>query len=120
MLGSFLGDGSYMTPKQLSEIGLKSTSIDVIDKNTGDSIGSRTEKKPSFWTTVFSWSKGTKKEDLYTVNTFTFKDEKSASKFENKLRAAEDRAKGYDHNRGQKFDIRRDDKKTVTIIWGQE
>lgn len=108
-----------MTPKQLSKIGLVSTSLDVVNKNTGQSIGSRTEKKPSFWTTMFSWFDKSKKEDLYTVNTFTFKDEKSAKAFEKQMDGAKEKAQAYDHNRGQGFSITRD-KNTVTITWGQD
>lgn len=107
-----------MTRTELSNIGLVSTSIEVINKKTGSLVGNRREQKPSFWTTVFSWLKGGKSKDLYTVNTFTFKDETTATSFYEKLDESQDKARKYRHNGNESINIKRDGK-DVIITWGK-
>lgn len=107
-----------MSAKELSsKLGLESTGISIINKNTGKEIASRTEKSPSFWTTAFSFTDKSGKESLKTVNTFNFSSEEKANSFFNKISDAMKNAKQYPQNRNQLFDISLN-KKTITIEWG--
>jgi hypothetical protein len=109
---------SAMTKADLTKIGLVSTEIQVYNKKTNELLASRKEESPSFWTTVFSWDKKGKPQELYTVNTFTFKDEKSATSFYDKLYKAQDKAAMYEHNHNESINIKRE-KNKVIINWGE-
>jgi hypothetical protein len=100
-----------MSKSDLSKIGLESTSIQVFNKKTGKEVGSRTEESSSFWTTVFSWDNKGKGEELYSTNTFNFKDEKSAKNFYNGLMNAKKGAEDYPHNEKESIDIKQSEKK---------
>ena len=107
-----------MTKSDLDKIGLVSTDLQVFNKQTGDPVASRSEKS-SFWTTSFSWDKKGKGDDLYSINTFTFKDETSATKFYDGLKKSQGGAEGYEHNQNESIKIGIN-KNKVTITWGLE
>ena len=111
--------GSYMTPRQMSRLGIVTTSIQIINKNNGKVIGFRKETGRSFWTTSFSWFDKTNKEDLYTVNCFYFSSINSAKSFAERVSDAKSSAVKYKHNRKQEYTVNQNGK-TVTIIWGYE
>jgi hypothetical protein len=108
-----------MTKADLTKIGLVSTEIQVYNKKTNELLASRKEESPSFWTTVFSWDKKGKPQELYTINTFYFKDEKSSTSFYNKLKRAQDNAGEYEHNHNESIDIKQN-KNKVIITWGEK
>lgn len=113
-------EGSSMTPEQMEQLGLLSTSIEIINKKSEKSIGSRKENERSFWTTYFSWFDKTSKEDLYTVNKFQFDNETHAQDFKNKLENARQDARKYKGNRNQNYTVDMQEDNTVVVTWGKE
>jgi hypothetical protein len=112
---------SCMTQAELVKIGLESTDLKVFNKKTGKEVASRTEDSPSFWTTSFSWDEKGKGEELYSLNTFTFKDKASATSFYKNLIGAQDRAEEYQYNYNESIVINPpNDKNQVIITWGKE
>jgi hypothetical protein len=116
-IGFYNKFGRSMNRLELFLIGLVSTKLEVFRKETGDYVASREEKTSSYWTTSFSWDKQGKPEELYTVNTLTFKNEKTASGFADKLSAVKGEAESYRHNRNEKIRIVQEGK-NVIITWG--
>jgi hypothetical protein len=117
-IGLYNPSGSSMTIDDLMKIGIVSTNLEVINKRTGELVANRKEETASFWTTTFSWDKSEKPKEMYTINTFTFKDEVSATNFHNGLDEVKKNAAGYFHNQNEsiKIDINKD---KVIITWGK-
>lgn len=107
-----------MTKSDIERIGLIGTDLRIYNKKNNELIASRSENA-SFWTTAFSLTNSEKPDELYTVNTFTFKDEKSANKFYNSLNKHSGGAKSYYHNHQESIKIHRNRNKVI-IIWGYE
>jgi len=82
----------------------------------GDLVVSRSEES-SFWTTAFSWDKKGNGEELYSVNTFTFKNTKYASKFFEGLKKNLQIAYNYEYNYNEPIKIRQKNN-IVIITWG--
>ena len=105
-----------MTKADLDKMGLIGTDLKVYNKQTGALVVSRSEES-SFWTTSFSWDKKEKGEELYSVNTFTFKNTKYASKFFEELKRNLKIAYEYEYNYNEPIKIRQKNNR-VTITWG--
>jgi RHS repeat-associated protein len=120
-IGFYRKDGYSLTRPELKKIGLVSTSLEIIRKLDGISLGKYTEKSPSFWTTVFKEYQDTCKENLYTINTFNFEDESVAQCFFNQITSNNtlNGASKYFRNLGSSIDIRIDGK-SIIIIWGKD
>ena len=118
-IGLYNSNGSCMTKSDLKKIGLVSTELQVMNKETGKSVASRKENS-SFWTTSFSWDQKGKGDELYSTNTFTFKDESSATNFYNNLMGGDvqKNANSYRHNQGESIRVKQEGK-NVIITWGQ-
>ncbi|WP_461248856.1 hypothetical protein, partial [Treponema sp. R6D11] len=75
-----------------NDLGIEGTAIQVYGKKKNDLIVERREYDSGFWATAFKLfdarggaeyflTKGNVKDQIYTVNHFYFKDEKSAARF---------------------------------------
>ena len=106
-----------MSRLELLLIGLESTKIEIFKKGSGNYVASREERFVSFWTTAFSWDIQANPEELYTVNTLTFKSERIAANFANNLRAVKIEAEEYPLNRNEIITIEQEGR-NVIIKWG--
>ena len=117
-IGFYNSDGTSMSRSDLTRMGLESTKLEVFRKGSGEYVASREEKSRSFWTTSFSWDNQGNGEDLYSVNTFNFKNEKSATAFADRLRGSREGAGSYPYNGNESISIKQEGKKVV-VTWGE-
>lgn len=121
-IGLYNKNGTSMNRKQLEDLGLKSTKLEVYRKDDDSEVAQYSEKKPSFWTTSFNLFNWAQRGSVYSKNTFEFETEEQATDFYNQITNTdvEKKAESYFQNKGKdQFDITQD-KNTVTIIWGKE
>jgi hypothetical protein len=77
----------------------------------------------SGWVTAFYLFTSGNKEDMYTVNTFTFNDSSSAGKFAAAIQNSIDNgANNYQYNSGEKVNVKIDEanKNKVIVTFGGE
>jgi hypothetical protein len=118
-IGFYDYNGNMLKGSQLeNSIGLLSSKMQLLSKRDNGIIAEYGEQ--SGWVTAFNPSQSGKKEDMYTVNTFTFKSEKQAARFANSLDAKS--GMDYPYNGGENINIQIDptNKKNVVVTWGVE
>ena len=80
-IGLYSKNGKSLNRNELSNLGLESSSFDLIDNNSRETLISQKEEKQSFWTTGFKPLHFGKKNNLTAIFSLNFKDEKSAKNF---------------------------------------
>ena len=121
-IGLYNTNGDCMTRKELKDLGLKSTTLLIVNKKDNKIVNQYTEKSPSFWTTMFHagpiWYT---RDTVYTINIFEFETVEQATEFARQLTLVQDKlnnAEGYKYNRNEVIDIKQSGN-IVTITWGK-
>jgi RHS repeat-associated protein len=115
-IGFYDNDGKMIRGAELSNmIGLESSMMQLFSKSDNSLLAEYSEQ--SGWVTAFNLSRSGKKENMYTVNTFSFRTEAQATDFTKKLRAGEYAQGRYPYNGGENFNISQNGK-DVIIKWG--
>jgi len=94
-IGLYSKNGKSLNRNELSSLGLESSSFDLIDNNSKETLISRKEEKQSFWTTGFKPLHFGKKTNLTATFSLNFKDEKAAKNFYDQIK--EQTEKGYEY-----------------------
>ena len=108
-LGSDEG-GSLMSPSDLDNLGITNVSLSVRNQN-GDLIASVDGKRA--WPNVYNLADQSKKSDLYTQTTFSFKTKEQASSF---FKQFNDKLNSSNYEK--QFTVQQNEK-NVTITWGE-
>jgi hypothetical protein len=100
--------------------GLVNSSMQLFSKTDNSLLAEYNES--SGWVTAFDPFASGEKNDMYTTNTFTFKDAKTAGRFANAVQSGIMRANGYPYNGGEKVNVRIDEsnQNKVIITFGLE
>ncbi|MDC7126137.1 MAG: RHS repeat-associated core domain-containing protein [Spirochaetales bacterium] len=124
-IGLYGKDGKSLSVEKLKDLGIKSTTMNLYDKKSGELIAGWTEgsggKDPSGWTTAFNSKKDLNKEDVYTDNIIEFKNSDLSIDFYNQASKKTKAAIGYPQNKGVPINvlpIDQDNPNVVTIRWG--
>ena len=124
-IGLYKSNGFSMNRNDLSELGIISTEFNLIDNDSEETLVSRREKKPSFWTTGFNSFKHKHKSELTAIFTIIFDSKENAMSFFAQIKNTTDEASEYywndsfDHKDSQSINVHlSNDDKSVKIIYG--
>ena len=124
-IGLYSKNGKSLNRNELSSLGLESSSFDLIDNNSKETLISRKEEKQSFWTTGFKPLHFCKKTNLTAIFSLSFKDEESAKNFYDQIFEKSTDAEKYYWNDSfggkdkQNISVKlSDDKKSVIFRYG--
>jgi hypothetical protein len=118
-IGLYSEKGRSLTKHEIAALGIKSTTLQVFEKNAGNLIGEKTEKG-SYWTTKYSWKQhkgGKARENIYTINTFEFETDEQAQSFYTSIDGQVDNARDYFKNKNEQISVDID-KNIVKINYG--
>ena len=99
--------GKSVSREDLKKLGLKSTSISVVTKDTASEVAFMKFEKPSYWISVFNIFNKNDKNNLYTINMMEFDTEKQAREFAYMLNMpkVKEKAENYRHNNGEAIQV---------------
>ena len=120
-IGFYDNRGNMIRSEQLESsfgLGLVNSSMQLFSKTDHSLLAEHGES--SGWVTAFDPSVSMKKEDMYTVNTFTFKTVSQARRFERSLKTATGAANAYPNSGGERVRARIDEqnRKNVIVTFG--
>jgi hypothetical protein len=120
-IGLYTKNGRSLTKKEIAALGIKSTKVQMFNKEDNSLIGEKTENG-SYWTTRFSGKfnkKGNGRENSYTINIFEFETEGQAQGFYDAIDEQIGEATDYFKNKNEQIDVTREGT-TVKIYYGVE
>jgi RHS repeat-associated protein len=112
-----------LTKPEIAALGIKSTTMQMYNKETNELIGGKTENG-SYWTTdfenhPFNYKIGVaSKDSVYTVNTIEFKTKGQATRVTNIIKEQLKKAKDYSKNDNEEIHVRQDGNKVI-IYYGK-
>ena len=118
-IGFYDGEGNMIKGAQLEQsLGLVNSTMQLFSKSDKGILVEYGES--SGWVTAFDPLSSGKKENMYTLNTFTFETEDQAKSFASKIQGAVGSANNYDYNGREKVNsrINESDKKNVIVTFG--
>ena len=119
-IGLYTEKGRSLNRNEIAALGIKSTTLQIFENNSGDLIGEKTERG-SYWTTRYSWRQhkgGKARESLFTVNTFEFETNEQAQNFYNAVYEQIGRATDYFKNNGEQISVEPPEGNIVKIYYG--
>jgi hypothetical protein len=120
-IGLYTEKGRSLTKNEIAALGIKSTTIQIFEKNSGDLIGEKTERG-SYWTTRYSWKQhegGKARENLFTVNSFEFETNEQAQNFYDAVDKQIGEATRYFKNKGEQISVKIEEN-IVKIYYGRD
>ncbi|MGI5174080.1 DUF4474 domain-containing protein [Treponema sp. OMZ 840] len=104
-IGLYTPGGRSLNRSDLKKLGIESSSFKLIDNESGETLLSNKENKPSFWTTGFKPTKHKHKDKLTAEFTLNFKDEASAENFFNQISGSKQKEKAENYYWNGKGDV---------------